>query len=264
MTSHGHESRLPSPAALTPEAAGLSIDMLDVDRLRQWAGNIETYGGDLTHWGSTGFIVKMLRDLADRLAAAVRDIGTLRQSPSPARVEATEGAPDDPGECPDIVTASREQRLTVDLIYAWVNHLYVGTSGLVRECVNFLVAEVRADEAEVTRLTQALDNSRALVKDICAEWHEACDEACDAWGHTGTCRATSIAAAKRALQAERDQQARALGTLREALEDASLTLKACISACVEKRTMGIQHRPCLVCRIDATLAATAPPLSEEG
>jgi hypothetical protein len=42
--------------------------------------------------------------------------------------------------------------------------------------------------------------------------------------------------------------------LLEALKDASRTLKTCLSACNEKRTMGIQAHPCLVCRINAAIA----------
>jgi hypothetical protein len=44
--------------------------------------------------------------------------------------------------------------------------------------------------AEVSRLTEALEqatrergSSRALVREICEEWNEKCDEACDSYGH---------------------------------------------------------------------------------
>ncbi len=61
---------------------GLSIDMLDADRLRQWADNIEVHGGDVTYWASMLFLVTKLREIADNVAEAVRDIGTLRQERS--------------------------------------------------------------------------------------------------------------------------------------------------------------------------------------
>jgi hypothetical protein len=49
------------------------------------------------------------------------------------------------------------------------------------------------------------------------------------------------------IRAERDE-------LLAALKDASRTLKRCMSACAEKRTMGIQSQPCLVCRLNAAIA----------
>jgi hypothetical protein len=58
--------------------AGLSIDALDVDRLEDWARNIETHGADLTQWGYPQFIVETLRDIAERMREAIVDIGKLR------------------------------------------------------------------------------------------------------------------------------------------------------------------------------------------
>jgi hypothetical protein len=57
---------------------GLSLDMLDVDRLRKWAENIETYGPDLREWGAGLFIVGKLRDIAEDIETAIKDVGTLR------------------------------------------------------------------------------------------------------------------------------------------------------------------------------------------
>lgn len=57
---------------------GLSIDMLDVDRLRKWADNFETYGPDVTHWGGRAWIIEKLREMAGRLESTIRDIGKLR------------------------------------------------------------------------------------------------------------------------------------------------------------------------------------------
>jgi hypothetical protein len=60
------------------DAAGLSIDMLDVDRLRTWSHNISTHGSDLTQWSSPPFVAKWLWEFADRVEANVRDVGSLR------------------------------------------------------------------------------------------------------------------------------------------------------------------------------------------
>jgi hypothetical protein len=38
------------------------------------------------------------------------------------------------------------------------------------------------------------------------------------------------------------------------LKDASRTLQRCISACAEKRTIGVQSPPCLVCRLEAAIS----------
>lgn len=63
--------------------------------------------------------------------------------------------------------------------------------------------------AAVVQLRAERDAARATLKEICAEWNEGCDPACDSAGHSTTCKATSIAVAKRALQADLDA-ARAL------------------------------------------------------
>lgn len=70
---------------LEEDALGLSVDMLDVDRLKKWADNIETHGPDLTHWASPAFVAGWLRGLADRLDTTVREIGILRAPGSPWR-----------------------------------------------------------------------------------------------------------------------------------------------------------------------------------
>src|SRR5690348_4708725 len=65
-----------------PDAAdndiGLSVDMLDVDRLKSWASLIEIHGNDISHWAQAAFVVSWLREFAGRLDATVRDVGTLR------------------------------------------------------------------------------------------------------------------------------------------------------------------------------------------
>lgn len=57
---------------------GLSIDMLDVDRLRDWARLLLVHGADISHWGSLPHVVSRMQLLATNLARAIRDIGVLR------------------------------------------------------------------------------------------------------------------------------------------------------------------------------------------
>ena len=67
-------------AEQTSDDLGLSIDMLDVDRLKMWADRIETYGDRITEWGSPQFVAEKMRDIASRMEEAIRDIGKLRRS----------------------------------------------------------------------------------------------------------------------------------------------------------------------------------------
>ena len=67
-----------APVPEGPDALGLSIDMLDADRLRQYAQNLLTYGPDITHWASLPHVVSKLQTLATCIEKAVRDIGVLR------------------------------------------------------------------------------------------------------------------------------------------------------------------------------------------
>jgi hypothetical protein len=60
------------------DAIGLSIDMLDVDRMRHWSEKITAHGADISHWTSVAYAANWLNGFADRLAQAVRDIGVLR------------------------------------------------------------------------------------------------------------------------------------------------------------------------------------------
>ena len=71
-----------------------------------------------------------------------------------------------------------------------------------RAANSYDAALIREAAAELTQLRADLNTSRSVVKDICAEWHEDCEPCCDSYGHDEHCRATSIAAAKRALNAE--------------------------------------------------------------
>lgn len=58
------------------EDLGLSIDMLDVDRVRKWAGLVEAHGDEVSKWAPT--MAKEMNKLADNLDLAVREIGQLR------------------------------------------------------------------------------------------------------------------------------------------------------------------------------------------
>lgn len=53
-------------------------------------------------------------------------------------------------------------------------------------------------------LKAQLETHRALLKEICEQWNEDCDPACDRHAHASGCKSVDIANAKRALQAERD------------------------------------------------------------
>ena len=60
------------------ESIGLCVDMLDVDRLRNWAQNILAHGADISHWASVPFVVATLQTLATNLEHTVHDVGLLR------------------------------------------------------------------------------------------------------------------------------------------------------------------------------------------
>lgn len=62
----------------TTAEVGVNVDMLDVDRLREWARLIDTFGPDITHWGQPQFVATKMRDIADRLETEVREVGQLR------------------------------------------------------------------------------------------------------------------------------------------------------------------------------------------
>lgn len=57
---------------------GLTIDMLDVDRLRDWSRLLLVHGADLGHWGSVTDVAGKMQMIATGIEKAVRDIGTLR------------------------------------------------------------------------------------------------------------------------------------------------------------------------------------------
>ena len=57
---------------------GLSVDMLDADRLAQWAINIDRYGSNLAEWTDRRWLVNELQRLSKAVADVVRDVGVLR------------------------------------------------------------------------------------------------------------------------------------------------------------------------------------------
>ena len=77
-----HEFRIRSlEAAERPEddPIGLSIDMLDVDCLREWARLLLVHGADISHWASVPHVAGKMQILATNIEKAVRDIGKLRE-----------------------------------------------------------------------------------------------------------------------------------------------------------------------------------------
>lgn len=128
----------PVPCAASPadlELLGLSIDMLDADRLRIWAEKIETHGADISHWSSPVFVVKELRRMADGICAAVKDIGTLRATGEGARDD------QDSREAAERIVDRRKNASDQD-------------------------AERRMDSAQAPPVAVSLDPHRLLVEEI--------------------------------------------------------------------------------------------------
>lgn len=76
---------IPAPVSAPDQKAtrddlGLSIDMLDVDRLRQWAQLLLNHGADISYWASVPFVVSTMQILATNVEKAIRDIGVLRSA----------------------------------------------------------------------------------------------------------------------------------------------------------------------------------------
>lgn len=57
---------------------GLNVDMLDVDRLRDWARLLLTHGADVSHWASVPHLAGRMQTLATQLEKEIRDVGELR------------------------------------------------------------------------------------------------------------------------------------------------------------------------------------------
>jgi hypothetical protein len=60
------------------DAVGLHVDMLDVDRLRDWARLLLVHGADIGHWASVPHLASKMQTLATGLEKTVRDVGILR------------------------------------------------------------------------------------------------------------------------------------------------------------------------------------------
>lgn len=60
------------------DSIGLHVDMIDVDRLREWARLILVHGADIGQWGSAPFVASKLQILATDLEKTIQDIGVLR------------------------------------------------------------------------------------------------------------------------------------------------------------------------------------------
>lgn len=60
------------------DGRGLAIDMLDVDRLREWARLLLVHGPDISHWGSVQFVASKLQIIATCMEHTIRDVGSLR------------------------------------------------------------------------------------------------------------------------------------------------------------------------------------------
>lgn len=84
----------PAPEAAPPQPElGLNVDMVDVDRLRDWARNLLVHGADVSHWASVTHLVSRMQILATALEKEIRDVGELRKlaalaAPRPDRTPA--------------------------------------------------------------------------------------------------------------------------------------------------------------------------------
>jgi hypothetical protein len=113
-------------------------------------------------------------------------------------------------------------------------------------------------EQQVAALTRERDSSRALVHNICEEWDEACDCTHDAaWGHGADCKATEIAAAKRALRERAESAEARCAAMERALKAADTMRNAWITT-----THGFIPYPVSI--YDAARAATRKPTEGSG
>jgi hypothetical protein len=54
------------------ESPLVHLDMLQVDRLRAWARNIETHGADISQWGYPQFVSEECTRIADSIEAVIK------------------------------------------------------------------------------------------------------------------------------------------------------------------------------------------------
>ncbi len=90
----------PKEQSVRDDDLGLSIDMLDADRLREWARLILIHGNDIGHWGSVPHVANKLQLIATGIEKAVRDIGILRRAPATGYHRCICGHPGDDPLCP--------------------------------------------------------------------------------------------------------------------------------------------------------------------
>lgn len=86
------DEKVTAPAETIAVDLGLSIDMLDVDRLREWALLLLIHGADIGHWGSVSHVAGKMQMIATSIERAIRDIGALRSllATERARADAAE------------------------------------------------------------------------------------------------------------------------------------------------------------------------------
>lgn len=63
------------PKSAQVETALSHIDCLMSDQLRRWAGNIEGFGSDLTHWTDPSWLASQLRLIATGIEQAIKVTG---------------------------------------------------------------------------------------------------------------------------------------------------------------------------------------------
>ena len=84
---------LSAPPATPRDDLGLSIDMLDVDRLREWARLLLLHGHEINHWcwwGSIPSVAGKMQIMATEMEKAIKDIGVLRAAVPAALAEPQE------------------------------------------------------------------------------------------------------------------------------------------------------------------------------
>lgn len=62
------------------------------------------------------------------------------------------------------------------------------------------IVEINAElKKENARLLKNYDSVKSLLKDLCDEWDEDCEESCDSYGHDEMCRSVNLIQAKTSL-----------------------------------------------------------------
>jgi regulator of replication initiation timing len=62
------------------------------------------------------------------------------------------------------------------------------------------IVEINAElKKENARLLKNYDSVKSLLKDLCDEWDEDCEESCDGYGHDEMCRSVNLIQAKTSL-----------------------------------------------------------------